>query len=102
MSGVAITVSKSMKPSSIRLRRSASPTTSAPASWASRCFSPLANTATRTVLPMPLGSTTAPRTIWSACFGSTPRLMATSTVWSNFTPRLATVSLRSLKASSTP
>src|SRR5437773_761453 len=47
-------------------------------------FSPLAETATRTVLPMPFGSTTAPRTIWSACLGSTPRRNERSTDSSNF------------------
>ena len=46
--------------------------------------SPFANTSTRTDLPMPCGSTIAPRTIWSACFGSTPRFIARSTLSSNF------------------
>src|SRR5579859_7617639 len=59
---------------------SSPPTKSAPASCASRTFSPLAMTKTRTDLPRPCGRTTVPRTTWSECFGSTPRLMASSTV----------------------
>src|SRR5262245_6145146 len=82
-SGVAIVVSKSMNPSCTRCTRSSAPITSAPASRASRSFSPLANTATRTLLPMPLGRTTAPRTIWSACLGSTPSRNERSTDSSN-------------------
>ena len=54
MSGVAIATSKSVKPSSIRLARSSAPTTSAPASSASRALSPLAKTAILTSLPRPL------------------------------------------------
>ena len=34
-------------------------------------------------LPSPFGKTTVPRTIWSACFGSTPKRIWTSTVSSN-------------------
>src|ERR1700760_998134 len=34
-------------------------------------------------LPRPCGRTTVPRTIWSACLGSTPRRSVTSTVSSN-------------------
>src|SRR6478672_11790948 len=64
--------------------RSSAPTTSAPAALASSALAPLANTATLTVLPVPLGRLTTPRTIWSAWRGSTPRLSATSTVSSNF------------------
>src|ERR1700680_2174519 len=59
---------------------SSPPTKSAPASVASRTFSPLAITSTRTALPRPCGRTTVPRTTWSECFGSTPRLTANSTV----------------------
>src|SRR6266481_7669416 len=59
---------------------SSPPTKSAPASCASRTFSPLAITRMRTDLPRPLGRTTVPRTTWSECLGSTPRLMANSTV----------------------
>src|SRR5260370_921344 len=62
---------------------SSPPTRSAPASVASFCLSPLAMTKTFLDLPRPLGITTVPRTIWSACLGSTPRLMWTSTVSSN-------------------
>src|SRR5262245_55557503 len=98
-SGVAMAESNSSQPPCTRSTRSSAPTTSAPASRASRSFSPLANTATRTDLPMPCGSTTAPRTIWSACLGSTPRRSDRSTVSSN----LARGSLpRISMASSTP
>src|SRR6266566_1488426 len=82
-SGVAIVESKSMKPPWIFSTKSSAPTTSAPASRASRSFSPLANTATRTVLPIPWGITMAPRTIWSACLGSTPSRSDRSTLSSN-------------------
>src|SRR5688500_5087050 len=41
-------------------------------------------TSTFLLLPRPCGSTTVPRTIWSACFGSTPRRAVSSTVSSNF------------------
>jgi hypothetical protein len=54
----------------------------------------LANTATRTSLPVPLGSDTTPRTIWSAWRGSTPRFIATSTVSSNLAVALALTSDR--------
>ena len=47
-------------------------------------FSPWAKTATRTLLPMPCGKATDPRTFWSLCRGSIPRLVETSTVWLNF------------------
>ena len=63
MSGVATTASKSMKPPWILSTISSPPTTSAPASWASFCFSPPAIASTRLVLPRPCGSTTVPRTI---------------------------------------
>ncbi len=96
-SGVAMVVSNSMKPPWTFSTRSSAPTTSAPASRASRSFSPLAKTATRTVLPMPCGSTTAPRTIWSACLGSTPSRKERSTDSSNFAPGIA---LRTPMASS--
>src|SRR5581483_7090021 len=83
-SGVATAVSKSSQPPWIFSTMSSAPTKSAPASRASRSFSPLANTSTRTDLPVPWGSTTAPRTIWSAYLGLTPRRTASSTVSSNF------------------
>ncbi len=67
----------------MRETRSSLPTTSAPASSASRAASPSANTATRTSLPVPFGSDTVPRIIWSALRGSTPSLNAASTVSSN-------------------
>src|SRR6202047_3238640 len=59
---------------------SSPPTKSAPESCASRTFSPLPISRTRTALPNPCGRTTVPRTTWSECLGSTPRLMASSTV----------------------
>src|ERR1700722_20208448 len=75
---------------------SSPPTKSAPASWASRTFSPLAITSTRFDFPNPCGSTTVPRTIWSDCLGSTPRFKTSSTVSSNFTK----CALRSTSAAS--
>ena len=99
MSGVAMTVSKSRKPSSMRFCEVIRAHDVGAGVGGLGGLSPLANTATRTVAPVPCGSTTAPRTIWSACFGSTPRLMATSTVWSNFVARVSTVFLSSSKPS---
>ena len=81
---MAITTSKSRNPSLTLATRSSAPTTSAPASRASLACSPAAKTATRTVLPMPAGSDSVPRTIWSALRGSTPSCAASSTVSSNF------------------
>ena len=83
MSGVAMTASKSIQPCWIFCTRSSPPTKSAPAASASFTFSPPAMATTRTLLPRPCGSTTVPRTIWSACLGSTPRFSASSTVSSN-------------------
>ena len=84
ISGVATTESNSSQPFWIFSAKSSAPTWSAPASRASFSFSPFANTRILTVLPVPCGSTTVPRTIWSAFFGSTPRLTARSTLSSNF------------------
>ncbi len=84
MSGVATATSKSLKPPLTRSIRSASPTTSAPASCAARAASPRANTITRTVRPVPCGRLTVPRTFWSDFLGSTPSLMWISTVSLNF------------------
>src|SRR5690606_4331265 len=84
MSGVAMQRSNSILPLWIVSIRSSAPTISAPAASASSALAPRANTATRTVLPVPLGRLTTPRTIWSAWRGSTPRFIATSTVSSNF------------------
>src|SRR2546427_7702 len=84
MSGVATTASKSMKPPWIFSTISSPPTMSAPASCASFCFSAPAIASTRLLLPRPCGSTTVPRTIWSACLGSTPSFSDSSTVSSNF------------------
>ena len=80
-SGVATATSKSVQPSWHFLIMSSKPTYSAPAALAASAAGPLlANTSTRTVLPLPCGSGTVPRTIWSDCFGSTPRRKARSTV----------------------
>ena len=84
-SGVASATSNSSQPASMRSTRSSPPTSSAPAAFASWALSPWANTATRTILPVPCGSTTVPRTIWSAWRGSTPRRMWASTDGSNLT-----------------
>src|SRR5438034_11162165 len=51
------------------------PTMSAPASFAAFALSPWANTAIRIFLPVPAGSTTDPRTVWSDFFASMPRLI---------------------------
>src|SRR6476620_10871560 len=59
------------------------PTTSAPAALASSALAPWANTATRVVLPVPLGNTTAPRTTWSDFLASMPSCTATSMDSSN-------------------
>ena len=83
MSGVATTASKSIQPPRIFSTTSSPPTKSAPASVASFCLSAPAIASTRLLLPRPCGSTTVPRTIWSACFGSTPSRIAISTVSSN-------------------
>ncbi len=83
MSGVATTASKSVQPPWMRSTSSSPPTWSAPASCASRCLSGPAMTSTFLVLPRPCGSTTVPRTIWSACLGSTPSRMDNATVSSN-------------------
>src|SRR5918911_2401957 len=86
-SGVATATSNSVKFSSrMRAARSSDPTMSAPASSASRAFSPTAKTATRCVLPVPFGSMSVPRTIWSALRGSTLSLTWTSTLSSKFAP----------------
>ena len=84
MSGVATTASNSSQPPWIFSTISSPPTTSAPASSASRCLSGPAMTSTRLLRPRPCGSTTVPRTIWSACFGFTPSRSAISIDSSNF------------------
>src|SRR5438477_9771011 len=83
-SGVAISASKSVQFSLLIFSTiSSPPTKSAPAASASFTFSPLAMTRTFLDFPRPCGSTTVPRTIWSACLGSTPSRIVTSTVSSN-------------------
>ena len=84
MSGVAIARSKSIWPACTFSARSSAPTMSAPAASASLARSPRANTATRTVLPVPCGSMTVPRRFWSGLRGSRFRFIAISTVSSNF------------------
>src|SRR5271154_1413373 len=83
-SGVAIATSKSVQPPTHLAIMSSKPTFSAPADLAASAALPLAKTRTRTVLPLPCGSGTVPRTIWSDCFGSTPRRNARSIVSLNF------------------
>src|SRR5919199_5533509 len=83
-SGVAMATSKSVKPPWTRLARSSAPTTSAPASSASRALSPLANTATVTLLPSPLGRAIVPRSCSSAWRTLRPVRTWTSTDSSNF------------------
>src|ERR1041385_3140661 len=83
MSGVAMQRSKLISRLLTCSARSSAPTMSAPAFFASSAFAPLANTATRSLRPVPLGSEDTPRTIWSAWRGSTPRLMESSIVSSN-------------------
>ena len=75
--------SKSISPFATVSARSSRPTRSAPASRASESGPSSANTATRTVLPVPFGSTCRPRTFWSERLPSMPRLIATSTDSSN-------------------
>src|ERR1700730_18038049 len=83
-SGVAISASKSVQFSLLIFSTiSSPPTKSAPAASASFNLSPLAMTRTFFDLPRPCGRTTVPRTIWSACVGSTPRRSVISTVSSN-------------------
>ncbi len=83
MSGVAMQRSNSILPPLTISTSSSAPTMSAPAFLASSALSPRAKTATRTVRPVPFGRLTTPRTIWSACRGSTPRFIAISMVSSN-------------------
>src|SRR5215207_4945569 len=92
MSGVAMTASKSSQPPLILVTMSSPPMRSAPASSASLTFSPCAMTSTRTVLPTPCGSTTVPRTNWSALRGSTPSHIVSSTVSSNLRAVTAEIS----------
>ena len=87
MSGVAIATSKSVKPSSTRLARSSAPTTSAPASCASRAASPWAKTAIVTSRPRPLGSAIVPRSCSSAWRTFSPVRMCTSIDSSNLARR---------------
>src|ERR1019366_2297564 len=82
-SGVASATSKSICPPCTFLTSSSPPTTSAPASTASRSFSPVAKTAIRLVLPVPCGSVTVLLTTWSAWRGSMPRRMCASIDESN-------------------
>ena len=83
MSGVATQRSKFISPPLIFSARSSAPTRSAPAALASSAFAPCANTATRLVLPVPFGITTAPRTTWSDFLASMPSCTATSMDSSN-------------------
>ena len=63
-SGVAMATSKSDQPSVHRLIKSSKPTYSAPAALAASAAAPgRAKTSTRTILPLPWGRGTVPRTI---------------------------------------
>src|SRR5690348_4552420 len=97
-SGVAMATSNSILPSFTCAARSSSPTSSAPAAFAALAGSPCVNTATRTDLPVPCGSTSEPRTTWSDFLASTPRFTATSIDSLNFAVAFC---LTSLIASST-
>ena len=71
---------------------------SAPAAFASSALASFAITATLTTLPVPAGKTTEPRTIWSACLGSTFNFNAISTVSLNLAEaKVLTVSIASLR-----
>ena len=71
------------------------PTMSAPAALAASAFSPAGqNTATRTDLPVPAGSTVEPRTTWSDFLASMPRRTATSTDSTNLALALSLTSFR--------
>ena len=61
---------------------------------AAAAAAPLAMAQTRTVLPVPLGRTTAPRTCWSAWRPSTPRRTCSSTVSSNLAEAVLQASSR--------
>src|SRR5690348_2184257 len=88
-----------MSPPCIWVARSSMPTTSAPAALAASAFSPAGqNTATRTVLPVPCGSTVEPRTPWSDFLASMPRRIATSTDSTNL---VLALSFRIFNAAST-
>ena len=91
MLGAAMQTSKSIIPPCTCATRSSAPTISAPAAAAASASAPFANTATRTFLPVPFGSTTAPRTCWSAWRESTPKRTWISTVSSNFAVAVFTV-----------
>ena len=67
--------------------RSSPPTKSAPAASASAPSRPWRTRARAPSCRCRAGSTSAPRTIWSACLGLTPRRTARSTVSSNFAKR---------------
>ena len=103
-----MTTSKGMSPALTCAAKSSMPTTSAPAARASSALAPCANTATRFVLPVPLGKTTAPRTTWSDFLASMPSCTATSMDSSNlavahsFTKANASATAYSLLASTLP
>src|ERR1700724_2461076 len=64
-------------------RNSTWPPLTALTASASLARSPRANTATRTLLPVPCGSITVPRKFWSGLRGAMLRFIAISTVSSN-------------------
>ena len=80
ISGVVTATSNSSQPSDTFFKRSSPPTKSAPASSAFLAKSPLQNTATLAVLPVPCGRLTVP--LMGFVAWSSASFIETSTVWS--------------------
>mmetsp|Transcript_11728 Transcript_11728/g.54603 ORF Transcript_11728/g.54603 Transcript_11728/m.54603 type:complete len:266 (-) Transcript_11728:146-943(-) len=99
MSGEAMRRSKSNMPPAISSTRSSAPAKSAPAALAAAMLSPEVSTATRTVLPVPLGRATVARSCWSLYLGSMLRRMWHSAVSGNLAVALASMSLTASPAS---
>ena len=93
MSGEAMSRSKSIMPPAMSSTRSSAPAKSAPASFAAAMASPWHSTATRTVLPVPLGSATVARSCWSLYLGSMFKRMCASADSVNFAVALSIMSL---------
>mmetsp|Transcript_6947 Transcript_6947/g.28280 ORF Transcript_6947/g.28280 Transcript_6947/m.28280 type:complete len:228 (-) Transcript_6947:181-864(-) len=99
MSGEAMRRSKSIMPPAISSTRSSAPAKSAPAALAAAMLSPEVSTATRTVLPVPLGRATVARSCWSLYLGSMLRRMWHSAVSANLAVALASMSLTASEGS---
>mmetsp|Transcript_4572 Transcript_4572/g.11284 ORF Transcript_4572/g.11284 Transcript_4572/m.11284 type:complete len:360 (-) Transcript_4572:53-1132(-) len=93
MSGDAMSKSKSSIPPAISSTRSSEPAKSAPASLAAEMLSPCVSTATRTVLPVPLGRATVARSCWSLYLGSMLSRICASALSTNFAVAFSTISL---------